>query len=68
MIDLELGKISMPLAQDPYKSLIDQEIGKVKARVIPISSELKSAFKNGLDYKKLADKLDPKTYNALHQI
>lgn len=65
--DLQVGKISMPKAQSRYKSLIDQEIDKVKASGIPISPELKSAFQNGLDYKKLAEKINPDIYNALHQ-
>lgn len=65
--DLQLGKVSMPEAQSRYKSLINQEIGKVKASGIPISPELKSAFRSGFDYKKLAGKIDPDTYNALHQ-
>jgi hypothetical protein len=64
--DLQLGKVSMPEAQERYKSLISREIDKAKANGIPISPELKSAFQNGLDYKKLAGKVDPDTYNMLH--
>ncbi|WP_193200830.1 hypothetical protein, partial [Nostoc sp. MG11] len=64
--DFKNGKLSPQQAQSRYQDLIAREIDSVPGEGIPIPKNIKDALENGLDYKQLADKVDPDTYNMLH--
>lgn len=65
--DVKLGKLSPQEAQNQYRSLINSEVDKIPAQGIPLPTNIKQALESGLDYKELAGKVDPDTYNFLHQ-
>ncbi|MBD2492613.1 hypothetical protein [Aulosira sp. FACHB-615] len=65
--DLKTGKINSQQAQSQYGEIIKGEIDKIPANGMPLPPNIKQAFESGLDYKQLAGKVDPDTYNFLEQ-
>lgn len=61
--DVKSGKLSPQEAQNQYRSLINSEVDKIPAAGIPLPPNIKQALKSGIDYKELAGKVDPDTYN-----
>lgn len=64
--DVKSGKLSPQDAQNQYRNLINSEVDKVPAEGIQLPDNIKQALESGLDYKELAGKVDPDTYNFLH--
>lgn len=65
--DFKSGKLSPQDAQNRYQAIAQNEMSKMPASGIPLPKEVKQALENGLDYQKLAGKVDPNTYNFLEQ-
>lgn len=61
--DFKGGKLTPEQAQSRYKNIVDAEIEKIPDDGIPLPPHIKKALEDGLDYRTLADKVDPNTYN-----
>lgn len=64
--DFKSGKLSPQDAQSNYQSLIQSELDKDSAGKTKLPKNIKQALENGLNYKELAGKVDPDTYDFLH--
>lgn len=64
--DFKTGKLSPQDAQNSYQNLIQSEMDKDPGGKTKLPANIKQALENGLDYKKLAGKVDPNTYDFLH--
>jgi polyhydroxyalkanoate synthesis regulator phasin len=68
--DFKEGKISPQQAQEQWQGVVGK-LQKAEDREppqrMPLPPHIKEALENGLDYKTLAGKVDPNTYDYLHQ-
>ncbi|ALF52215.1 hypothetical protein ACX27_04085 [Nostoc piscinale CENA21] len=65
--DLMSGRINPQQAQSKYSEIVQTEIDKIPSQGMTLPPNIKQAFESGLDYKQLAGKVDPDTYNFLEQ-
>jgi hypothetical protein len=66
--DFQNGKLTPEQAKEQYQKIVSSEIEKIPADGVSTPPNVKEAFKQGLDYKTLADKVDPDTYNYIEAL